>query len=857
MQADFRKLGAAPTSGQSTPASHYFNQSEVEVALATTIAAAAGAASSLASGADAVTTVSATVLFPSLKTFASQASATAVATTDEWTRSSRDDCARCIDRAVTRVYPSVDPSQFLSATSPVFCTVAGPTGGAWSSVLSVTLEFCTAPTHKTHFAERSYAVDGVAVDVSRLPSFIQRTVPTGGGGGAAPADGVADERPEGDRNADDEDLWRRARASRTELAYLDVLASSPLVSAEEARVEQQRQVRLVRRLARHAVERVVNEASWAVPLLTSASLLPLYGGARKGKPVGGGSHAPAYLPLFASTSPPIRHKTVLEAASAEARRAHGAAAGEDTKTARHGVAHADVRGMEFTGVIAGLTARYAYVACESTGGKAAPTLVLVARVPVPAWLASAHVAATPPAGQRKRGRDGATTAAAAVMASRYENFADATLYDKAADFTELPADERPVVDIRAHRLLCKTSPTTQRVTLWFEDTHIVGHTTAAEAEAKATEVSSFTELMELVGTSCERYLAERLKLQDMWRSLQAEEREEREERAEAKRRAVQARQDAAAAAAQDPREDEEADDNVSAQSVDSIGATASDDAGVLPAKASPLMPLEDDEAKWNRLRREQNLRLLSSADTLLKALTDPSAILFGKTRIGQDKGRSATTATTAAADPFEIRSCRDIQQLEEGPMVEFKYGLGTKGGAIMDAQRLRNTMAGMASTLGGVICIGVSDSGETVGQTQGEVRAALRVSGFCPAFANNAVSVRDVRVLGGGGATDPADKISGDDDAKPKMPKDWWKAAPAPSVAAPAAGSSKQPHARSGAPGGDRVVTVVTVAKGAGPFYASGRSALPYARGCASTTPMTVCVMYDRLLRELAATAMS
>lgn len=256
----------------------------------------------------------------------------------------------------------------------------------------------------------------------------------------------------------------------------------------------------------------------------------------------------------------------------------------------------------------------------------------------------------------------------------------------------------------------------------------------------------------------------------------------------------------------------------------------------------------------------QNLRLLRQAEAVYGALSDSVSVHFGKLR-----GAARVPVPT-------VRTAADVAQLEESHNVEFKARVGrvTNGSStgadshpqrhpvVMDAERLRNTMAAMAACRGGVILLGVTDDGRVLGHAkQLDVARQLRTSGFCPAMVKDTVQVKELRLLSAsGGIANPSKAVSGESSdngasalVKRAMPENWWKSGATP----PAPGLPKtSATAKAGASAGDQVITVVSIQKGQAPFYATSKNAPPYQRGCASTTMMPTTVVARRIMKELA-----
>lgn len=257
-----------------------------------------------------------------------------------------------------------------------------------------------------------------------------------------------------------------------------------------------------------------------------------------------------------------------------------------------------------------------------------------------------------------------------------------------------------------------------------------------------------------------------------------------------------------------------------------------------------------------------------------------------------------------------IRTCRDVNGMKEGPTIEFKYTLHDhrhSSTSTSSVDRLRHTIAAMASTLGGIVCIGVRDEdGAVVGHAVGEVKkesGKRLVCSYCPAMVKDAVTLQELPVLYstfppiGTGEGKPrmtlhttvssalptrSSSSPGVNDAKgeeeaswkvahmPDSPsgsgaalaKDWWKTGRMlggtggpPSLDSPS--PTSRGTVKDAAPPtpsssvGERRMTVVRIQRGQAPFYCVAKDAIPYQRGCASTTPMSVWNMIHRIFEQL------
>ncbi|EKF31972.1 hypothetical protein MOQ_004188 [Trypanosoma cruzi marinkellei] len=211
----------------------------------------------------------------------------------------------------------------------------------------------------------------------------------------------------------------------------------------------------------------------------------------------------------------------------------------------------------------------------------------------------------------------------------------------------------------------------------------------------------------------------------------------------------------------------------------------------------------------------------NAVERLFTALTDTVSVHMKKLR-----GREGQS-------PVIVSSPQEIPTLVEGTCVEFKakierwqdsaddFSPGQRKHSTVNLERIRHTVAAMASTMGGVLIVGVTDDGEVIGHARDALKE-LRLSGFCPAMVKGNVAVTEMRAVSG--------------DRPTTMPKDWWKKT-----------NPQQREQQTVEEKTNRVVTVITVKRGPAPFYTTSRSSVPYTRGFASTVPLHVVVCARRI----------
>ncbi|CBZ28245.1 conserved hypothetical protein [Leishmania mexicana MHOM/GT/2001/U1103] len=842
-----------------------------------------------------------------------------------WTQQAKDVVLRCVDRAVTRIFPPLDVLQYIGADSPVFlASDTSASGERAASHLCVTFSVQPSAALWPSLVLRQHAVEGEVMAGVQLGDSEA--------GAAAALQVMRD-------TLSDMDLWNRARAAHqlydATIALDGVQQRSGGMSASETtsidpavalpsqqQACERKHTQLQWELARWLTELFMNEGSWARVPASSSTGAPR--SAQK-------SHANAATRrLFQSPLRPSFAHVVDAALSAPHTSTQSIAPGSAVPRR---LLHADVRGVECDGLLLGYTSRYAYIAVPyftppgeaAAAGASSPSCVwsFISRIPIPAILRKSAVRDV--VGSRgekarvpcKRPRTSAShhpnsvaseeessgAAAARSVLAHCLNVEEAMRHDTNAEAVFRLADAPWVVTVRAHRVYCaradyarqpRTHPTTpssdhfstkpqpaaspytlslvledayamqarsalsdsgaaptssaSTTTHWAtsllcgydpqqspEDDGEAGHS-AAQKSVNATIARAphtFPDVVSVVRESCHRFR----RTHERFRALYS--------------RCVQAC---------DPKTSTAASATAKAVDVLTDGASSMT-APQVPATAAVPVPEEAvTKESLSPTVASQNLRLLRQAEAVYGALSDSVSVHFGKLR-----GAARVPVPT-------VRTAADVAQLEESHNVEFKARVGrvTNGSStgadshpqrhpvVMDAERLRNTMAAMAACRGGVILLGVTDDGRVLGHAkQLDVARQLRTSGFCPAMVKDTVQVKELRLLSAsGGIANPSKAVSGESSdngasalVKRAMPENWWKSGATP----PAPGLPKtSATAKAGASAGDQVITVVSIQKGQAPFYATSKNAPPYQRGCASTTMMPATVVARRIMKELA-----
>ncbi|CAG9576751.1 conserved hypothetical protein [Leishmania major strain Friedlin] len=843
-----------------------------------------------------------------------------------WTRQAKDVVLRCVDRAVTRIFPPLDVLQYIGADSPVFLAADAGASGE-KAVPHLRVSFAVQPSAALWPSRvlKQHAVEGEVMAGVQLGDSET--------GATAALQWMRD-------TLSDMDLWNRARAAHqlydASIALDGVQQRSGGMSASETtsidtavalpsrqQAYEANHTQLQWQLARWLTELFMNEGSWARLPASPSTGIP--GSAQK-RPVNAATRH-----LFQSPFRPSFSNVVDAALSAPPTTAQNTASGSAVPRR---LLHTDVRGVECDGLLVGHTSRYAYIAVPyftaqgeaAATGASSPSCVwsFISRIPIPAILSEST--GRDPEGRhgekgrspRKRPRTSAShhpdsvaseeeesscAAAARSVLAHCLNVEEAMRHDTNAEAVFRLADAPFVVTVRAHRVYCaradparhpRTHPTTPSsdhfstkphpaaspyaLSLMLEDAYAMqvrpalsdaraaptssapttahwatsllsgydpqqrpeddgeaGHS-AAQQTVNATVARAphtFPDVVSVVRESCRRFQ----RTHERFCALYA--------------RCVQACDpNASPAASATAKEAGVVTGGASSATAQQVPATA---AALVPEAAVTTQTLSPAVAS-------QNLRLLRRAEAVYGALSDSVSVRFGKLR-------------GAARMPVPaVRTAADVAQLEECHNVEFKARVGrvTNGSSagadshpqrhpvLMDAERLRNTMAAMAACRGGVILLGVADDGRILGHArQLGVARQLRTSGFCPAMVKDTVQVKELRWLSAsGGLADAGKAVLGESSGngasapvKRAMPENWWKngaTPPAPDLPKTSA------TAEAGASAGDQVITVVSVQKGQAPFYATSKNAPPYQRGCASTTVMPTMVVARRIMKELA-----
>ncbi|KAG5475638.1 hypothetical protein LSCM4_04220 [Leishmania orientalis] len=843
-----------------------------------------------------------------------------------WTRQAKDELLRCVDRAVMRIFPPLDVLQYLDADSPVFLAADANTSGK-STVPHLCVAFAIKPSASLWPASllRQHAVEGEVVAGVHLGESETEA--------AAALQSMHD-------TLSDIDLWNRARAAhqlREASIALDcdpqrtgamtASGATSMATAVALPSQQQgwkeKQTKLQWQLARWLTELFMNEGSWARPHVSPSA--GSSGLAQKG-PMDGATRRLFQSPL----RPSFAH--VMDAALAAPKTASQSAMPGAAVPRR--LLHADVRGVEWEGLLVGYTTRYAYIAvpyfvapAEATAAVVSgPSCVwtFVSRIPIPAILCESTARdaegrrSAKGCSSRKRPRTGAfyhsntaaseqgcygTSAARSVLAHCF-NTEEVMRHDTNAETVFRLADTPCLVTVRAHRVYCaradpvrqprmhvttpswsqsstKVEPVASPYTLSLvlEDAYAVQMRSApSDTSAAPTSVASSTTTHWAVSLMCQHDLQQSLENDGeeggrarkqsanstvaraihTFPDLVGVVRESchRFQRAHERFRALYAR------CVQVRGSKSSTSSNTAAKAEEAVmeGPSSTKPQKVRAKATEPVPELAVTKEALLPTVASQHLRLLCQAEAVYGALSDSVSVHFGKLR-------------GAARVPVpDVRTTADVAQLEECHNVEFKakVGLVTKGSfsgahsqeqhhpVLMDAERLRNTMAAMAACRGGVILLGVTDDGHILGHAkQLEVARRLRTSGFCPAMVKGTVQVKELRWLGANGNVASASEESSSESrgngasppVKRAMPANWWKRSSTPAASGVPSTSAR---AEAGTSADDQIITVVTVQRGQAPFYATAKHAPPYQRGCTSTTMMPVIVMARRIMKELA-----
>lgn len=317
-----------------------------------------------------------------------------------WTRKLKDVMLRCVDRAMNRVYPPLDVLQYLSEDSPAF--VSGSDSDDKDSMKEgvVRVVFRVCPTAAFFFPAsllKPHTVEGEVVPGFQLPELEDVAALT-----AAASETMKN-------TLSDMDLWYRARAAHQQydssipLDSLQQLASSlpGSTGTREGAVllaqQQQQEAKLESlrwQLARWLTELFLNEGGWAKPRRTSSPSSATSSAPSRRENADAATRRLFHAPLRLAY-PDVVDAAVFSVVSVPKASTDGTAMPEGGPRRQ---LHADVRGMEWDGLLLGYTTRYAYIAvpyfvsasevASPSSAVAEPACVwsLVSRVPVPVFL---------------------------------------------------------------------------------------------------------------------------------------------------------------------------------------------------------------------------------------------------------------------------------------------------------------------------------------------------------------------------------------------------------------------------------------------------------------------------------------
>jgi hypothetical protein len=858
-----------------------------------------------------------------------------------WSRQLKDVVLRCVDRAMGRVYPPLDVLQYIGADSPAF-TPSGEGPKQREGQGAVRVVFHVRPSaalFPPSLLKQQHTVEGAVVQGLQLPKLADVAALA-----AAASESMKD-------TFSDMDLWYRARAAHQQydssipldsthhpasslLGFdgcsggMDCIGDGALLHAQQqqmtAKLEQ-----LQWQLARWLVELFLNEGGWARPQGSSSSSPS----SSSSSPTAAKQRSitdRAVRRLFHTSLRPVFPHVVDAALFSHPMPPPSSTSLADVSTTDgpRRQLHADVRGMEWDGLLLGCTTRYAYVAVPyfvsasestvraATSEEATCVWSLISRLPIPAFMcaqaashdgAGAAVQPSSSAHPRKRARtgvdDGTTSLAQAVLA-RCFNVEEVMRHDTHAAAVFRLAHVPHIVTVRAHRVYCTRADATKqpsltrtpssrtttslcakkphpaaspyKLSMVLEDAHVIAHrpadeeveasvqthwaaalfgiettmtdgktlsstSAASSSSSLAHALHTFPDVVSVVRESCHRFLRSHERFCSIYDRCMAAKTSQGTTTAPVPQGAASATEDEASGR---HSVDADAHKGSTADSAADDGATCKE----LPSQAMAT----------------QQLQLLSRAEVVYSSIADSMSVHYKKLR-----------GASRVAIPA-VRTTADVATLEESNNVEFKAkvgitpssGTGTlaqcgrgQQASTMDTERLRNTIAAMAASRGGVVVIGVADDGRIIGHAkQLEVGKHLRISGFCPAMVKDAVQIKELRWLQATDgkptapttATGSATGVANTCEAPMKraMPENWWKAG-SNNAARVAAGSDRTTLQATPANSTDLVITVISVEKGQAPFYATAKNAPPYERGCASTVVMPTVVLARRLMKEL------
>ncbi|KAG5501496.1 hypothetical protein JKF63_03325 [Porcisia hertigi] len=403
-----------------------------------------------------------------------------------WTRQAKDVVLRCVDRAVTRICPPLDVLQYISADSPAFVDAGANIMGEGEGP-RLSAVFLIQPSAALWPASllKQHAVEGEVMS-SAQPHDSEVCA-------AAARQSMHD-------TLLDMDLWNRARAAHQHYdasvaldggqqhigprLVSEAISMDPTVALQAERQASEKTTQLRWQLARWLTELFLNEGSWA-----RSQAAPSVGISRS--PYKGPVEAATRRLFQGSLRWSFSH--VVDAALSTQHTTSQSTSPGPAMPRR--LLHADVRGVEWDGLLVGYTSRYAYIAvpyfvvpAETTtavASSSSSSLCLwsfVSRIPIPSILSkSAGAGAEDQRGlevgsYRKRPRTSGShqsssttskedtpgsTAARRVLAHCF-NTEEVMCHENNPEAEFRLADTPSVVTVRSHRVYCaQADPTRQ------------------------------------------------------------------------------------------------------------------------------------------------------------------------------------------------------------------------------------------------------------------------------------------------------------------------------------------------------------------------------------------------------------
>ncbi|KAG8344744.1 hypothetical protein ERJ75_000320700 [Trypanosoma vivax] len=627
----------------------------------------------------------------------------------EWTRQGRDAFLLCLDRAVSRIHPPLDPLQFTETPPEFLCQ-----GNRLAVRLQLRCTGCLGTTLQMPY----HTVEGEAKEVAAVAATIDSTTNT----------------------------------NTTTAANVTACGADCGIEVRDgASAARQRS-----RIAAWLTSRFFNEASWHSARGATAVRATDKGAGRNNE--FGDDKVNGFQ----------CDESVIEVSK---------------RSAGKRVLHVDACGVEVSGLIVGITLRYAYVAIPYLDEQHKTShWVIISRVPIPSILEMRAVGLARSMEMRKRSRDDDCARSRETFLHERE-----VMGHDLFPLHVLAPEQRARVTLRAYKVYCKmqdaeaASCESALLSVALEDASIISFVAAPDngddacgsgygTVSSPESLTSFSDLLEIVHESCRRFL----------------------------------------------------------RGYEKYGA------GAAGGQGEKLFSLMTDTVSsrlfscgGGKTRRSNLPPVVVSSPRDIPSLFEGTCVEF-KAKIGKWCGDDTRDMSCEESLGFSHSDHFYHRQNTGSNAKSDRSGHQNRG--LMNMERIRHTIAAMASTLGGVLLVGVSDDGKVLGHGPDALKE-LRLSGFCPAMSKGSVKSTVMRAV--------------TEEGPRELPSNWWKTKREPQQEQKR-GQGDDKEARQ-----EGMVTVITVVRGQAPFYTTSRHSVPYTRGFASTVPLHVLVIVRRIARML------